>query len=281
MPWISMVAVLGPLTFGGCCHHDKPCNACNTCGPRPAAGAIYTPPPGPAPASSQIVPALPPGAVPASPQVDTRRYYTAPTPPSGASLSIPSWGAPANDQTSPPPEAPKQSPVKPEVKSESSGGSSALPVGIPQFAIAKSKVASGLKPDPDGLTWLAEKGYRAVLHIRQPGDDNSAHRNLIEMRGLKYLTMEVSADTLNKDTVEQFNRLVADTDNLPLLVYDKDGMLAGGLWYLHFRTVEVLSEDEARVKAARLGLKADPEGAHKAMWQAIQRYSTGKPKDGE
>jgi protein tyrosine phosphatase (PTP) superfamily phosphohydrolase (DUF442 family) len=275
--WKPMVVALGLLVVAGCQHHDK---ACNTCGPRPAAGAVYVPPPpGQPPANSQIVPAVPSGAVPAGavpagPQVDTRRYA-----PPGAALAVPSWGPPANGQTAPPPEAPKQS--KPEVKSEPSASSSALPVGIPQFAVAKSKVSSGLKPDPDGLTWLAEKGYRAVLHIRQPGDDNSAHRNLIEMRGLKYLTMEVSPDTLTKDTVEQFNRLIADSDNLPLLVYDKDGMLAGGLWYLHFRTVEVLSEDEARVKAARLGLKADPEGDHKAMWQAIQRYSTGKVKDGE
>jgi len=96
------------------------------------------------------------------------------------------------------------------------------------------------------------------------------------MRGLKYLSLEVSLTPLAKETVDQFNALVADAANQPLFVYDKDGMVAGGLWYLHFRTVEALPEDDARLKAARLGLKSEPEGDHKNMWLAIQKYLSGQ-----
>jgi hypothetical protein len=49
-------------------------------------------------------------------------------------------------------------------------------------------------------------------------------------------------------------------------------MLAGGLWYLYFRTVENDPDETARIKANRLGLSEDAQGDHKAMWLAIQKY---------
>jgi hypothetical protein len=52
-------------------------------------------------------------------------------------------------------------------------------------------------------------------------------------------------------------------------------MLAGALWYLHFRIVDGLAHEEARDKAARLGLKPAQDGEHKRMWLAIQNYLSG------
>ena len=48
----------------------------------------------------------------------------------------------------------------------------------------------------------------------------------------------------------------------------KDGVANGGLWYLHFRTADQESDEVARMKAARLGLKEDGEA--REMWLAIQ-----------
>jgi len=146
-----------------------------------------------------------------------------------------------------------------------------LPVGIPQFAIAKDRVASGLKPFPDGLDWLKANGYRAVLHIRRNGEDDSAARRQVERSGLNYLSMEASPQSLSREIADEFNRMVDNPANLPLFVYDKEGMLAGGLWYLHFRLVEQASDEESRIRAARLGLKEDTDSSHREMWLAIQK----------
>ena len=123
-----------------------------------------------------------------------------------------------------------------------------------------------------GLEWLQANQYRAVLHIRLPGQDDSADRQQVEKRGMKYLSLEVSPQTLSRQVVDAFNRIVNDPLNHPLFVYDKDGTLAGGLWYLHFRTVDRASDDVARAKAVRLGLRDDPNGANPEMWLAIQKY---------
>jgi protein tyrosine phosphatase (PTP) superfamily phosphohydrolase (DUF442 family) len=150
-----------------------------------------------------------------------------------------------------------------------------LPVGIPQFTHVqgKDKIAAGLRPSLDeGLEWLKEKGYRTVLLVRLPGEEDQADRKQVEKRGMKFVSLEVSPLTLSKEIVDEFNRIVADKKALPLFVYDRDGSLAGGLWYLHFRTVEQSPDDAARLRAGALGLREDRDGSHREMWLAIQNF---------
>jgi protein tyrosine phosphatase (PTP) superfamily phosphohydrolase (DUF442 family) len=148
-----------------------------------------------------------------------------------------------------------------------------LPVGIPQFANAVENVATGLRPSlDDGLDWLQARAFKTVLYIRAPGDDDTTDRKQVEKRGMKYLSLEVSPQTLTKATVEEFSRIVRDTSSQPTFVYDRDGSLAGGLWYLYFRVALQLSDDVARVRAGSLGLREDSDGVRREMWLAIQKY---------
>jgi protein tyrosine phosphatase (PTP) superfamily phosphohydrolase (DUF442 family) len=132
-------------------------------------------------------------------------------------------------------------------------------------------VTSGLKPTLEGLDWLKANGYRAVLRLREPGEDDAADRRQIEGLGLKYLSLEVSPLTLTKAVLEDFSRQVSDKANRPLFVYDKNGVTAGGLWYLYFRTADHETDEVARLKAARLGLKENQDGEARDMWAAVQK----------
>jgi protein tyrosine phosphatase (PTP) superfamily phosphohydrolase (DUF442 family) len=154
-----------------------------------------------------------------------------------------------------------------------------LPVGIANFAEVMPGVASGLRPMLDGLDWLRANGYKTALQIREPAENGDGDRHLLQQRGLTYLSLEVSPKTLTPAVVDEFNRIVADPANRPLFVYDKDGSLAGALWYLHFRTADKLSDEEARKKAAALGLKEDGEGPQRELWLAIQKYLAEREKN--
>jgi protein tyrosine phosphatase (PTP) superfamily phosphohydrolase (DUF442 family) len=180
----------------------------------------------------------------------------------------PSDSGGARPQESPePPRAPRTDEGKPPAASP------ALPAGIPEFAAVQPGVSAGLRPFLEGLDWLKEKGYRAALHVRRPGEDDSTdRRELFTRRNITYLSIEVSPQTLKPEIVEQFQKIVDNKDNHPLFVYDRERMLAGGLWYLYFRTVKGLSDEEARRKATALGLKEDENGPHREMWLAIQKY---------
>lgn len=270
---------LATLVIPGCQH------ACRQgCAPAPPP-AVTSPFPAPVPAGSfgTLPPALPQApAAPVPVPAATRSYeppFAAPSEPSwrvpddsgvrlappedvfsppaggGARLRTPEFGSP-----SPPPLAVERAPTP------------LLPAGIPQFAIAQDQVAAGLKPMLDGVDWLRQAGYHAVLNLRQPGDDDAAERKLFELRGLRYFSLEVSAQTLSRALVEEFNRIVGDRDNYPLFIYDKNGALTGSLWYLHLREVDHQSDAEARTKAGRLGLRETQNGLQQEMWLAIQKY---------
>jgi hypothetical protein len=147
-----------------------------------------------------------------------------------------------------------------------------LPVGIPDFAPAiPDRVAAGRKPALDGLDWLKANGYKAALQLRRPGEIDTADRKQFELRGLKFTSLEVSPATLSWQTVDEFAKLVGDPAAQSLFVYDADGSLSGGLWYLYFRRVEKLSDEAAKLRATRLGLKEGGEGPQREMWLAVQK----------
>jgi protein tyrosine phosphatase (PTP) superfamily phosphohydrolase (DUF442 family) len=148
-----------------------------------------------------------------------------------------------------------------------------LPVGISQFTQVRPKVANGLRPTlDDGLGWLKTNGYKTVLYLHAPGSPDSADRQQVEKRGMSFIAMEVSSVTLSQKIIDEFNRIVGDSAGLPLFVYDTDGSLTGGLWYVHFRLTQGASDDEARKHARRLGLRENGDGSHREMWQAAQKF---------
>ncbi len=280
--WSFPAAAAGLLSVVvGCAH---PChNACCPPGPRLSAYPTFNPcqrpyvPPRPlVPFEAGPAPA-PPAPMPPGPPADARGFEPPPADP-GVRLAIPEPVSP-QDSTRLAPPVPVQPPATPEPplapKADGPAPTPPLPVGIPQFAMAKNRVASGLRPMLEGIDWLQANGYKTVLNIRAPGSDDAADRKLFEQRGLRYASLELSPDTVTREVVDQFNHMVGDPANVPLFVYDRDGMLAGALWYLHFRIVDGLAHEEARDKAARLGLKPAQDGEHKRMWLAIQNYLSG------
>jgi protein tyrosine phosphatase (PTP) superfamily phosphohydrolase (DUF442 family) len=120
------------------------------------------------------------------------------------------------------------------------------------------------------LDWLKANGYRTVLYLRRDTDDETTDRREVEARGLKYMSLEVNPQNL-REALDQFNLIVNDSANYPLFVYSKSSMITGSLWYLRFRTVDRLTDDTARAKAATLGLEEVQTEANRPMWLAIQK----------
>ncbi|HEV3082222.1 MAG TPA: hypothetical protein VGY66_20735 [Gemmataceae bacterium] len=282
---LMLAAMAGFVPGTGCQHCQKPCPPAP---PPLARGSAFLVPPvdrsipaGPVfapqtgfqtpaapPAGSDIRTYPPPLAVPAQPS-------WGPPSSSGARLLAPEFGTqepPLNTEKKPN-VAESTSPAKPNQPGAGQASASpVLPVEIPGFASAREQVSSGRKPFAEGFDYLKRNGYVAVLYIHEPGEDDSADKREAEQRGLKYFTVEVSAKTLGQPVVEQFNRLVGEAGNRPLFVYDRSGQLAGALWYLHFRTVEQMSDEAAREKATALGLKTQKENLNQPIWLAIQKY---------
>ncbi len=303
---LLLPAALILVSTAGCQTWGK--KKCDTCPPAPPPGApIVAPQPYPPPGGSVGVPpggtilppAAPPPGAPAAP---------APSFPSGAGyppvasfyapgvrLGVPAFGgslpdsvaeAPQVAESKAPPIATTPAPagpaatirlLVPEFGSSTPPATApavtpSLPVGIVDFAVAlPDRVAGGRKPALDGLDWLKANGYKSALLLRRPSESDAADRKQIEARGLAFLTLEVSPVTLSAATVDDFSKLVEASTTQPMFVYDADGSLSGGLWYLYFRRVEKRSDETARLRATRLGLKENADGPQREMWLAVQK----------
>ncbi len=280
---LLMLTAVGLVSVEGCCSHERrssffapapPPAPCGTCGVNAPPGRLVpigAPPPA---ALGRPMPA-PPAETPPPPEGPPSSFRPEPPP------SPPGPGArllPPKDSNPGPRESARFSPPAPEPPVDSGPakaapaeeGDLALPVDILQFALVRPRVASGQQPFLDGVDWLKSRNYKTVLHVRAPGEDNSAARRQFERKGLIYLSLEVSPATLTREIVKEFDRIVTNADNLPLFVYDKDSSVLGGLWYLHFRGHGRLSDERARREAMRLGFKVEDDPEHRTMWVAVQ-----------
>ncbi len=143
---------------------------------------------------------------------------------------------------------------------------------IAQFAVAKEdRIFTGLRPKLDGLDWLQTTGVKTVVQIRLPDKDDSADRQQVEKRNMRYISFEVSPATLTKEKADEFVKLIRDESKQSVFVYDEDGALAGSMWYLHFRLGEFLDDDASQLRARELGLHNNRDGLPREMWIAVQK----------
>ncbi|QVL33370.1 hypothetical protein KIH39_05505 [Telmatocola sphagniphila] len=126
-----------------------------------------------------------------------------------------------------------------------------MPLGIPDFTSIKEGIWTGQRPDFDGLDWLKRKNVQQVVFLRTSADDELADRQQVEKRGIAFESLVVQADTLNEDLYRKFEKLVKGPK--PVFVYDRTGAQKGYLWYIYFRSSELLPADVAKIRAERLG----------------------------
>jgi protein tyrosine phosphatase (PTP) superfamily phosphohydrolase (DUF442 family) len=139
------------------------------------------------------------------------------------------------------------------------------PTGIDEFTHqVKDGVSAGHRPTLEGLDWLKAKGYKTVVHVRRPQDADETDRRQVERRDMKFVSLTVSPETLTQAWVDEFNKVIGDTSARPVFVYGQDPQTAAVTWYLHLRTAEFLTHDEARVRAMRLGLSDDKSDLFRA-----------------
>jgi hypothetical protein len=88
---------------------------------------------------------------------------------------------------------------------------------------------------------------------------------------LRYVAVEVSPQNLTKEGFDAFIKLIRENAEKGVFVYDRDGSLAGPIWYLYLRWGEFLDDDAAQLRARSLGLQTTRDGAQRDMWLAVQK----------
>ncbi|HVK11252.1 MAG TPA: hypothetical protein VM597_20955 [Gemmataceae bacterium] len=152
----------------------------------------------------------------------------------------------------------KPTPAKPEMTNP-----------IADFVQVKDGVGTGRRPDLDGLDWLKSAGYKTVVFLRGQNDDDTTDRQQVERRGMRFVSILATPEGLTQQWLDEFNNRVGDVAARPMFVYSRDEGIAGAAWYLHLRTAEFFTHDEARVRAGRLGLKDETTDMYRAALKLV------------
>ncbi len=148
-------------------------------------------------------------------------------------------------------------------------GPKANNAALPGYTKVKDGLFAGKKPTLDGFDALKTAGFRSVAYFHAAGADTGAIKDMAATRGLTFHAIETTPEAL-ADASAEFNRVAGDRLNRPLYAFGQDDVRAGAVWYLHFRTVDSLGDDVARLRAKPLGL-TDQGDEGRAFALAIQR----------
>jgi protein tyrosine phosphatase (PTP) superfamily phosphohydrolase (DUF442 family) len=151
----------------------------------------------------------------------------------------------------------------PEAAAAPAGGAG---TGINRFSAVDLKLAGGSAPSSQGLKWLADKGYRTVLDLRESSEVPSSFIAEVTRMGLRYVALPINLETIDRTHVERFNFEVAIGEARPLFFFDSDGTRAGALWYIRRISNDRLDHQIARREAEGLGL------AGTSAWAAATNY---------
>jgi hypothetical protein len=139
-------------------------------------------------------------------------------------------------------------------------------VGVARFAAVDLKLAGGSVPSTVGLGWLAEKGYRTLLDLRDPSKIEPKFIGEASKRGLRYVSFPTDLATLDRERLDRFADELALDSARPLYFFDEDGRVAGALWYIRRVLSDKAAWDVARREAESIGL------VDAAAWKATRDY---------
>ena len=128
--------------------------------------------------------------------------------------------------------------------------------GISRFVAVDPRLAAGSVPSPAGLAWLAGKGYKTLVDLRESSDTDLPFIAEASKRGLRYIALPVGLKSIDRAHVTRFNLELAMSEARPLYFFDSDGTRAGALWYIRRIAVDKVNADIARREAEDIGLKS-------------------------
>jgi protein tyrosine phosphatase (PTP) superfamily phosphohydrolase (DUF442 family) len=138
--------------------------------------------------------------------------------------------------------------------------------GIARFVAVDLKLAGGSAPSAAGLDWLAQKGYKTLVDLREASESDLSFIAEATRRGLRYIALPVSLETIDRAHLDRFQFELAIGEARPLYFFDSDGTRAGALWYIRRIAVDRVNSEIARREAEDLGL------SNADYWLAARNY---------
>ena len=123
---------------------------------------------------------------------------------------------------------------------------------------------------PSGLQEAAHSGFKSILNLRHPAEEGflSNEQQQAEARGLVYLNMPVTPDTIDDDLTTSVLQQIDELPK-PLLVHCANGMRAGAMTLMQLATRNGMTAQDAFEMAGGIGFDCN---AYPEMKQFFAHY---------
>ena len=130
---------------------------------------------------------------------------------------------------------------------------------LPRYLEVTPAIGTGGQVTNEGIRQLAEKGYRAVINLRDAGEgvDLETEQKSVEAAGMAYYAVPLSGTAPDPAQAEKFLDLMKSLDRKKVFVHCATANRVGSLMLIKRVVQDGLSLDEAVAEALRIGLKSD------------------------
>lgn len=127
--------------------------------------------------------------------------------------------------------------------------------GIRNFLRVNEKICTGGQPTMEQLEELKSGGVRAILNLRRPSEyDAAAEEAKARALGLRYFNIAVEPEAPTDAQVEEFLKILADSQNRPIFIHCGSANRVGAFWMIRRVLVDEWSLADAEAEAKRIGL---------------------------
>lgn len=125
------------------------------------------------------------------------------------------------------------------------------------FKAVTNNLAIGSVADPTGLQEIAEEGFATVIDLCTEGEGNQLNKEIVENLSLKFVSIPVSGQNLNTDTLQKFKTAI-ETLPQPIYVRCASGLRAGVFSLLALADKQGWTHQEYLSRRKDLGLEHKP-----------------------
>lgn len=133
------------------------------------------------------------------------------------------------------------------------------PPDIRQFVQVTPEFCTGGQPRPQHFAELKNRGVKAVLNLRTPGEHRAdEEKAAVEEAGLKYFNIPVNYREPSDADVDTFLKLTDDPANRPMFIHCTAAIRVGAFWLVRRVLRDGMTWDAALEEAKKVGLVNAP-----------------------
>ena len=135
-----------------------------------------------------------------------------------------------------------------------------LSPAVTNYTRVNANIATAGRLQEGAIGELKSAGFAAILDLRGADEGVEAERRAVEAAGLRYVNIPVTSVIPSDGQIEEFQRVVEDPANFPILVHCASGNRVGVMWTL-YRAQRGAPVATALEEGRRIGMRGERETA--------------------